>query len=177
MANTQKAVKDLVTEIIRIAKAEVGVREVGNTNCGDRVDQYKAATWLNPKKGWPWCAAFVCWVIREALVSSGTKQTKTFKRPRTAGAWDFENWSIEQDSTTWLRRSPGKDIMAGDIVMFTFSHIGIAVSAPDKNGNVTVAEGNTDSAGSREGGGVYLKTRHLAKIRSRIRFNLPSKAA
>jgi hypothetical protein len=56
--------------------------------------------------------------------------------------------------------------------MFTFSHIGIAVSAPDDDGNVTVAEGNTDTAGSREGGGVYLKSRHLSKIRSRIRFTI-----
>lgn len=170
MATNQK--KDLVSEMIRIATAEVGVREVDNTNCGVRVDEYKAATWLNPKKGWPWCAAFVCWVIREALASSGTKQTKTFKRPRTAGAWDFENWSIDQDSTTWLRRSPAGDILPGDIVMFTFSHIGIAVSAPDEKGNVTTVEGNTDIAGSREGGGVYLKTRNLSKIRSRIRFNI-----
>ena len=175
MANPQKAVKELVSEIVRIAKAEVGVREVGNTNCGIRVNEYKAATWLNPKKGWPWCAAFVCWVIREALVSSGTKETKTFKRPRTAGAWDFENWSIAQDSTTWMRRDPAGDIMPGDIVMFTFSHIGIAVSEPDEKGNVTVAEGNTDKAGSREGGGVYLKTRNISKIRSRIRFNLKAK--
>jgi hypothetical protein len=172
MANPQKAVKDLVSEMIRIATGEVGVREVDNTNCGVRVDEYKAATWLNPKKGWPWCAAFVCWVIREALASSGTKQTKTFKRPRTAGAWDFENWSIDQDSTTWLRRSPAGDILPGDIVMFTFSHIGIAVSAPDDKGNLTTVEGNTDIAGSREGGGVYLKTRNLSKIRSRIRFNI-----
>jgi hypothetical protein len=37
MANTQKTVKELVSEIIRIAKAEVGTREVGNTNCGVRV--------------------------------------------------------------------------------------------------------------------------------------------
>jgi hypothetical protein len=175
VANAQKIMKELVSEIIRIAKAEVGTREVGNTNCGVRVNEYKAATWLNPNKGWPWCAAFVCWVIREAMASSGTKQTKTFKRPRTAGAWDFENWSIEQDSTTWMRRPHGNDIMAGDIVIFTFSHIGIAVSSPDKNGNVTVAEGNTDSAGSREGGGVYLKTRKLTQIRSRIRFNLKAR--
>jgi len=173
MANTQKAVS-LISEVIRIAKGEVGVREVGNTNCGERVNQYKAATWLNPKKGWPWCAAFVCWVIREALKSSGVKETKTFKRPRTAGAWDFENWSIDQDSTTWLRKSPKNDIMAGDIVVFSFSHIGIAVSSPNAKGNVTTVEGNTDSAGSREGGGVYLKTRNVSKIRSRIRFNIPS---
>lgn len=171
MANNQKAIS-LVSEVIRIAKGEVGVREVGNTNCGERVNQYKAATWLNPKKGWPWCAAFVCWVIREALVSSGTKQTKTFKRPRTAGAWDFENWSLAQDNSTQTKKSPRCDIKPGDIVVFTFSHIGIAVSSPDKNGNVATVEGNTDSAGSREGGGVYLKTRHRSKIRSRIRFTV-----
>ena len=164
--------KDLISEIVRIAKAEVGVREIRDTNCGEMVNEYKAATWLNPKKGWPWCAAFVCWVIREALKSSGVKETKTFKRPRTAGAWDFENWSIDQDSTTWMRKPHDGDILPGDIVIFKFSHIGIAVSSPNKDGNVIVVEGNTDSAGSREGGGVYLKTRHLSKIRSRIRFNV-----
>jgi len=161
-----------VKEIIRIAKAEVGVREIANTNCGERVDQYKAATWLNPKKGWAWCAAFVCWVVREAMTSAGVKQTKTFKRPRTAGAWDFENWSLEQDKTTNTKKPQDGDILPGDIVMFTFSHIGIAVSAPDDDGNVTTVEGNTDTAGSREGGGVYLKSRHISKIRSRIRFTI-----
>jgi hypothetical protein len=67
--------------------------------------------------------------------------------------------------------------MPGDIVIFTFSHIGIAVSEPDEKGNVKTVEGNTDKAGSREGGGVYLKTRNISKIRSRIRFNFPSKVA
>jgi hypothetical protein len=172
MANHQKTMTAFVKEIIRIAKAEVGVREIANTNCGERVDQYKAATWLNPKKGWAWCAAFVCWVVREAMASAGVKQTKTFKRPRTAGAWDFENWSLEQDKTTNTKKPHGGDILPGDIVVFTFSHIGIAVSAPDDDGNVTTVEGNTDTAGSREGGGVYLKSRHISKIRSRIRFTI-----
>jgi hypothetical protein len=57
-------------------------------------------------------------------------------------------------------------------VVFTFSHIGIAVSPPDEDGNVATVEGNTDAAGSREGGGVYRKSRHVSKIRSRIRFNV-----
>ena len=171
MANHQKAMS-LAKEIVRIAKAEVGVREIRDTNCGVRVDEYKAATWLNPKKGWAWCAAFVCWVVREAMASAGVKQTKTFKRPRTAGAWDFENWSLEQDSTTNTKKPHGGDILPGDIVVFTFSHIGIAVSSPNGEGIVKVVEGNTDAAGSREGGGVYLKSRHLSKIRSRIRFTI-----
>lgn len=171
MANHQKAMS-LAKEIVRIAKAEVGVREIRDTNCGIRVDEYKAATWLNPKKGWAWCAAFVCWVVREAMASTGVKQTKTFKRPRTAGAWDFENWSLEQDKTTNTKKPHGGDILPGDIVVFTFSHIGIAVSSPNGEGIVKVVEGNTDAAGSREGGGVYLKSRHLSKIRSRIRFTI-----
>lgn len=171
MADHQKAMS-FAKEIVRIAKAEVGVREIRNTNCGVRVDEYKAATWLNPKKGWAWCAAFVCWVVREAMASAEVKQTKTFKRPRTAGAWDFENWSLEQDSTTNTKKPHGGDILPGDIVVFTFSHIGIAVSSPDHDGSITTVEGNTDAAGSREGGGVYLKSRHLSKIRSRIRFTI-----
>jgi hypothetical protein len=143
--------------IVQIATKEIGVTEVNGTNCGPRVDEYKAATWLNPKLGWPWCAAFVCWCFREALALSG--------------AWDFENWSLAQDNTTNTRKPHKNDIQAGDIVIFTFSHIGIAISAPDKNRNIRVIEGNTDGAGSREGGAVLRKTRHVSRIRSRIRIN------
>lgn len=158
--------------LVQIAAKEVGVTEVNGSNCGPRVDEYKAATWLNPKVGWPWCAAFVCWCVREALTLSGVKETKTFKRPRTAGAWDFENWSLAQDNSTNTRKPHKNDIQAGDIVIFTFSHIGIAVSAPDKNGNVRTIEGNSNKAGSREGGAVVIQKRHLSKIRSRIRFTI-----
>ena len=156
--------------LVQVALKEVGVTEVNGTNCGPRVNEYKAATWLNPKVGWPWCAAFVAFCFREALALSGVKETKTFKRPRTASAYDFENWSMEQDNSTHTKKPHKGDIKAGDIIVFTFSHIGIALSSPDKNGNVRTIEGNTDGAGSREGGAVLRKTRHMSKIRSRIRI-------
>jgi hypothetical protein len=159
-------------KLIELARKEIGVSEVNGTNCGPRVDQYKSATWLDPKKGWPWCAAFICWLIREGLAETGTKESKTFKRPRTAGAWDFENWSREQGSETHTKKPHGNDIQAGDIVIFKFSHIGIAESSPDKNGVVTTIEGNTDGAGSREGGAVLRKKRNVSNIRSRIRINI-----
>lgn len=158
--------------MVRIAEAEVGVEEVNGTNTGKRVNEYKAATWLDPEKGWPWCAAFVCWVVREALKATGTPQTDTFKRPQTAGAWDFENWSRKQDRSTWTRKPTAGDIKAGDIVVFRFSHIGIAVEDMEPDGTVQTVEGNTDAAGSREGGGVFRKTRRLTQIRSRIRFRV-----
>ena len=154
-------------KMFALAREEIGVSEVDGTNCGPRVDEYKAATWLDADKGWPWCAAFICWLIREAIEEDET----TFKRPRTAGAWDFENWA-RQESThgVELRKPTNEDIKAGDIVVFTFSHIGIAVADVDSSGYVKTIEGNTNGAGSREGGSVLEKNRHVSKIRSRIRI-------
>jgi hypothetical protein len=165
-------VSAFIQTLIQTAEAEVGVEEVNGSNCGPRVNEYKAATWLPADKAWPWCAAFICWIVMEAMRKASIHETAGFKRPRTAGAWDFENWSRAQDSTTWTRRPHRGDIQPGDIVIFRFSHIGLAVSAPDKNGNVRTIEGNTDAAGSREGGGVFRKLRRLDQIRSRIRFRL-----
>lgn len=161
----------LPSKLVELARAEVGVEEVSGTNCGPRVNIYKAATNLPPLEPWPWCAAFICWLVREAMDDTGTAETATFKRPRTAGAWDFINWSKAQDNTTQTRLAPGADIDAGDIVVFTFSHIGLAVKAA-KDGYVDTVEGNTDAAGNREGGGVYRKTRPVAKVRARIRFTV-----
>ena len=162
----------LALTIIEVARQEIGTSEVNGSNCGPRVNEYKSATWLPADKSWPWCAAFVCWCVREALTLSGIKETPTFKRPRTAGAWDFENWSRVQDISTNMKKPHRGDIQPGDIVIFNFSHIGIATSAPDKNGNVRTIEGNTDGAGSREGGAVLAKVRSLKSIRSRIRFTV-----
>jgi hypothetical protein len=127
----------LPAALVKLARKEVGVTEVRNSNCGPRVNEYKAATNLPPDQSWPWCAAFICFLVREA-------QTKL---------------------------KPGHDIKAGDIVVFTFSHIGLAV-ADAKDGEVLTIEGNTDLAGSREGGGVFQKRRPLSKVRARIRFTL-----
>jgi hypothetical protein len=53
--------------MITLAREQIGVSEVDGTNCGPMVDTYKAATWLDPDKGWPWCAAFICWLVKEAI--------------------------------------------------------------------------------------------------------------
>ena len=158
-------------KLIELALKEVGTTEVHGTNCGPRVDEYKAATNLPPHEPWPWCAAFQCFIIREAMTACGIAESATFKRPKTAGAFDFENWSLRQGNETQTKRDPGDDIRAGDIVIFKFSHIGIAVE--DASGStVDCVEGNTDTSGSREGGGVFRKTRKLSQIKTRIRFTI-----
>lgn len=163
--------KNIASEIVRIATAEIGVEEIDDTNCGERVNEYKSATTLDPNQPWPWCAAFVCWVIRQAFIAAGASlKTPGFSRPRTAGAWAMEAWSLTQNATTWTRKPHAGDILPGDIVVFNFSHIGFATSAPNAAGWISTVEGNTDTAGSREGGGVFAKRRNISQIRSRIRF-------
>lgn len=166
-----KPLPKLPAALVKLARKELGVTEVNGTNCGPRVNEYKAATNLPPDQSWPWCAAFICFLVQEALHTSGIRETETFRRPVTAGAWDFINWSKAQDASTHTKLKPGHDIKAGDIVVFTFSHIGLAMrDAAD--GEVLTIEGNTDLAGSREGGGVFQKRRPLSKIRARIRFTI-----
>jgi hypothetical protein len=160
----------LAQRLVELAKKEVGVEEIGGTNCGPRVNEYKAATWLPPDQPWPWCAAFIDWLVMRAMAESGQKYT--FERPRTAGAWDLENWSMKQDGSTWTKLNPqASDIAPGDIVIFTFSHVGLAIDSPAK-GMVQTVEGNSNAQGSREGGGVWKQTRKLSQIRSRIRFTV-----
>jgi len=154
----------IAERLSKAAESQVGVRET-RTNGGERIAEYQRATWL-PVGPWPWCAAFVCWCVREAM---GGEQY-TFPRPETAGAWDFENWCRSVDDSVKLKKPHKDDIRRGDIVIFTFSHIGIAVSDIGKDGIVQTVEGNTNAEGSREGDGVYRKRRHASKIRSVIRF-------
>jgi CHAP domain len=163
-----KTKPQLPSKLVELATAEIGVEEIDGSNCGPRVNEYKGATNLPAKEAWPWCAAFICWLVREAI----GKAKYTFKRPTTAGAWALENWSRAQDDSTNTKKPTNGDIRAGDIVIFTFSHVGLAVSKPDEDGYVQTVEGNTDHAGSREGGGVWEKQRHVSKIRSRIRFTV-----
>jgi hypothetical protein len=158
----------LPSKIVALSRAEVGTREVGNTNCGIRVNEYKSATKLPPKESWPWCAAFVDWCIMQAMTTGGPY---TFERPTTAGAWALEDWAMNQDQSTWTRRDPGDDLEPGDIVIFKFSHCGFAVDYP-KDGYVGTIEGNTDASGSRDGGGVWTKFRKLTQIKTRIRFTV-----
>lgn len=152
-------------KLVALAKKEIGVEEVNGSNCGPRVNEYKSATWLDSTKSWPWCAAFICWLFKEAMKDG----EYTFERPKTAGAYDFENWARDQDSSILLKKPHNDDVQAGDIVIFMFSHIGIAISGRDDNGYVSTIEGNTDGSGSREGGSVLAKKRKLSQIRSVIR--------
>ncbi len=165
-------------KIASIALSKVGVRESGGSNKGAALQEFFDSDWYDPNgakdgdDGYAWCAAFVCWVVRKALAEAGIAKSETFQRPRTPSAWGFEEWCRGVDRTAMLKKPPLGDVKRGDIIIFKFSHIGIALSGPDEKGLIQTVEGNTNEEGSREGDGVYKKNRTILTVRSRIRFTI-----
>jgi hypothetical protein len=157
----------LAQKLVALAKKEVGVQEIDGSNCGPRVNEYKAATTLTPTAAWPWCAAFVCWLVREAMKGG----SYTFKRPTTAAAWGFEAWSLAQDSSTETKKPHGGDIKAGDIVVFTFSHIGLALCTRRKRHGLDDRRQHRRRRQPR-GWGSLAQSAPRFPHRSRIRFTV-----
>lgn len=171
----------MIDKLIQIAQAEVGVREHGGNNRGNRIWEYQSATELTPG-AWPWCAALTGWCIREWL-----KDTEVVKwlnlqrltpeewRPKTALAYGYTTWARQRPNTTRIFTEREK-AMPGDIVTFDFSHIGFVVA--DLGSTIECIEGNTNSKGSRDsesGDGVWRKIRKKTLVKDLIRIN-PSRS-
>lgn len=165
------SVSDFAKMVLIYARQEVGAVEVPkDSNRGPDVQKYQSATWLKGS-GFAWCAAFVCWCFSEASKST----SYSFKLPKTAGAWDYENWARGQLTFgVKILKPPFNDIRPGDIIIFNFSHIGISNGILN-NGKIDTIEGNTSASNSdpiskqREGGGVYKKNRSVSLIKTIIR--------
>lgn len=162
-------------ELIRLAQAEVGVREQGGNNRGERIRQYQGATWLMPDE-WPWCAGFTCWILQRWL---GTAEGRAYLgghkpeawRCKDASAYGWEKWGVQKGLQVLPETALAK---AGDFVTFDFSHIGIVVADQVNPGaTIETVEGNTNGRGERDsvaGDGVWRKFRAPHLVKSYIRL-------
>jgi len=166
-AERHGAGESLSARIVRVAREQLkaGVFET-STNRGPGIDKLWSAT-TYPDGAFdrqPWCAAFVCWCVREAIGG----QPVPFQRPTTPAAFGFDEWARNNEGKGVEYRVEKSTARAGDIVVFQFKtggHIGIVIGRDD-DGNLLTIEGNTNAAGSREGGAVLAKVRPLSSVRS-----------
>ena len=158
------ATLDLLT--VLGAEADAKVREVGGRNKGERVEEYQRSVGLRP--GDPWCAAFVAWAVMHSRNldkppswCSGSAITTWHRGSRKAGPdgnftplWpDYR--SRVAPGWAWVRAKDAAGAKSARAGTWVQGHIGIVV-AVDEVGFHTI-EGNTNSAGSRDGDGVYRK--------------------
>jgi len=130
--------------ILRIASAELGVKEVGQ-NDGKRVREYLSYTGI--KTPAPWCASFVSFVFGKA----------GFTLPRTA-------WSPSMFPKDRLTREP----KPADVIGIYFAslkrvgHVGLIEKM--KGELIFSIEGNTTNSGNREGNAVCRRVRHIKTV-------------
>lgn len=137
-------------DVIKVAKAEVGTHE--KRSGGHWVNDSKYNKWFGKIPGYdedgygyPWCAVFVAWCA--------DKSGATNLYPKTAGcetavAWykARKRWSEYPAVGAQVFYGPGGGTHTGLVVSYTAT-------------TITCVEGNTNTDGSAEGDGVYLKTR------------------
>ncbi|MDR6783329.1 hypothetical protein ABIE26_000183 [Pedobacter africanus] len=134
-------------DVLRIARAEIGVREASGNNDGKRIEDYLATVGL--PKGQPYCAAFISWVFKEA----------GYALPRTG-------WSPALFPNSRLVR----DIVPANLFGIYFpslkriAHCGFIDSR--KGDWIATVEANTNPSGDRDGDGVYKRLRHVKTIHS-----------
>lgn len=162
-------------QLIAIAAHEVGVVEIPmNSNTGKRILEYQRATNLGGT-GWPYCAAFVCWCIREWLKDSAVRDALKLAasqveewRPKTASAFGFHDWA-EKRGLLIIGDSREHVLHTADLVTFDFSHIGILRN--DFESKIVTIDGNTSpESGNNEGGGVFQRTRQRSLAKKFIRL-------
>ena len=155
-----------VALLISLAQSELtkNIREASQ-NQGPEIAKYWTATtypegYTNRE---PYCAAFVCWLF----MTAAAERTVPFSLPMSPVAYDFEGWASENAGKgVFFAETP----QAGDIfTLSTASHVGLVVGVTGQM--ITTIEANTNSAGSREGDGVYNRVRPISTIRKIIRVN------
>lgn len=151
---------DTLTRVKTLYTLQVGIREKG-LNRGPEVEKYLRYVGLS--KGQPWCAAFVCWVFGKAGVPNPRSGWSPALFPHRKVIWN-------RDKDVHLNRTP----RAGDVFGIYFpqknriAHVGF-VDLWQKNWVITV-EGNTNTAGSVDGDGVYKKRRPQRSIYQVARY-------
>jgi hypothetical protein len=156
----------LLGKVLAVAAGQLHVREnPPDSNRGPEVDVYLRNVGLEPRgNDYSWCAAFVYWCFTQASKKGANPAVKT------AGV--LKHWSEAGKAGT--RRILAKDAMENPGLIkpgFIFilnsgggkGHTGLVEKVD--GGILTTIEGNTNGAGSREGGGVYrLTSRKIADI-------------
>ena len=153
----------LVAALLDIAGDEVGVLEQPpGSNRGPRVDQYIRTAGLDPTQdSFPWCVCFVFWCFSQAAMRvSGINLM-----PKTAGVHIC--WQNSQNipgirivPAQAARNNPA--LIKPGMAFFIDTgggrgHTGIV--AANVNSLLETIEGNTNDGGSREGVGVFRRTR------------------
>lgn len=177
---------NLLAKLADIAEKQIGDQEdKPHRNTGAALDKYFAADAYRPAgkdEGYPWCASFVSWCVQQFMSTViGRRWFARLTLPHLARAFDFEPWGKKQGALIF---KPGEAVFGsvrwpqrGDIVIYTFSHVGIVAAASQEGARFfTAIEGNSNADGGRDGYAVVRHARTFSKVRCFIRLTPAAEA-
>jgi hypothetical protein len=144
---------------LEIAATQIGVREHGR-NRGPEIDGYCRDIGHDPTKADPWCAIFVCAMVKRACDDLGVPVPIHL----TAGVF-----TLDEQAPRQLR--VGNPVAGSIFILNGHKHTGF-VATVFPNGNCQTIEGNTDPNGGAEGDGVYRRTRMRSELLAFIDLSL-----
>ena len=144
-----------------IARGFVGIRESGGNNRGPEIQGWLRRVGQPP--GVSWCMAFAWCCVDDAF------RQLSLPNPIRPGASVVRMWERLPDECKLVEPAPGVWAFHRDPDQPAFGHVGF-VDELDPAGEGTYSiEGNTNSEGSRTGGGVW---RHTPRLRTLAYWNL-----
>lgn len=155
--------------LVDTALSQVGVIELTDHNDGEQVEAFLASVGLHA--GPPWCSAYVHWVYRRCgQVEEPARQFAMAMRwAKGDTVWHKRVW--EPQPGKWKRITHD-----GDLFLLYYKelgrigHVGFVIGEDEDY--IHTVEGNTNAAGSREGGGVYRRKRLKKGIHLIVRWPL-----
>jgi hypothetical protein len=132
------------------AVKQVGVSEVGTSNCSPAIDRWERAMGLRLPPCRVWCGAFV----HQAYLRAGVRLSKRLIDPH-------RSFADAVAGRRHLRRIAVSNIRPGDIVFYKFregvraSHLALARARP-RDGMLDTVEGNTSNAVRLESRGTQF---------------------
>jgi hypothetical protein len=150
---------ELAIRVLRLAATQIGVREHVR-NRGPEIDGYCRDIGHDPMKADPWCAIFVCAMVKRACASLCV----TVPIHLTAGVW-----TLDERAPPAMRQAHPE---AGCIFILNgHKHTGLVEGVIPDTGELMTIEGNTNDAGSHEGDGVYRRQRKPTEMCGYINLN------
>jgi hypothetical protein len=147
--------------VLAVARGLLFVREEPkSSNAGQAVEAFQKAT--GNRKGEPWCASFVGYC---GLVGLGPR----WPLPQTGSCVSLGTAAATQGAL-------GDDPRVGDVFLLhfpklgRFAHTGFISGPQNPDGSWPTIEGNSNDGGSREGWGVFARSRKFGPKDKTIRW-------
>lgn len=147
-------------ELRKVIEAEVGNTETG-WNTGPEIDKYFEVSEFSP--GVAYCSIFIMWGYEQiGVVYCGTPWSPSWFIEATTiyqrGSYTFYTPRFG-DAFGIYFRSKGR-----------VAHVGFILAWMPETGMCLTLEGNTNSGGSREGDGIFIRSRKISEIYQVARF-------